>query len=136
MKAITSLNAIKAHEPCKHGWRKLLKYLNKIKADDEVLELSRILESNGLDDALWCLRAVNGINLEVLLKNYDKAYFNTHLNAMVAGDKARSAISRRMINCTASEVDKARYDTYWEAYHANYERCFEDEKWKIIKMFC
>ena len=56
----TTLNKIRANSPCTDGWEKLLKNLGKTKADDEPLMLTTILESNGLDDALWCLRAVDG----------------------------------------------------------------------------
>lgn len=55
--AITTLNEIREHAPCKEGWEKLLSHLGKTKADDEPLHMLTILESNGLDDALWCLRA-------------------------------------------------------------------------------
>jgi len=50
----TTLKRIKEHEPCPDGWKKLLTHLGKTKADDEVLPFSVIVESNGLDDALWC----------------------------------------------------------------------------------
>ncbi len=53
----TTLNRIKKHNPCKDGWKKLLNHLGKTQADDEVLPFSVIVESNGLDDALWCCRA-------------------------------------------------------------------------------
>ena len=56
----TTLNAIRAHHPCSDGWAKLLSHLGKTKADDELLSITRILDSNGLDDALWCLSAVTG----------------------------------------------------------------------------
>ncbi len=56
----TTLNKIHEHSPCVKGWKKLMKSLGKTKADDEVLPLEYILESNGLDDAMWALRAVNG----------------------------------------------------------------------------
>jgi hypothetical protein len=54
----TTLNRIREHSPCSDGWRKLLKHLGKTEADDDPLPLVTILDSNGLDDALWCLRAV------------------------------------------------------------------------------
>ena len=63
----TTLNKIREHEPCKSGWGKLLTYLGKTKADDEPLEITTILDSNGLDDAIWCLRAVEGKDREVRL---------------------------------------------------------------------
>jgi hypothetical protein len=53
----TTLNKIREHGPCEDGWRKLLKYLGKTEADDDPLPLLTILESNGLDDALWCTRS-------------------------------------------------------------------------------
>ena len=53
----TTLNRIRAHGPCAGGWAKLLKHLGKTQADDEPLPFATILESNGLDDALWCCRA-------------------------------------------------------------------------------
>ena len=40
--------------PCSKGWRKLLKHLGKTVADNELLPFSVILDSNGLEDALWC----------------------------------------------------------------------------------
>ena len=54
----TTLNAIREHGPCADGWKKLLNHLGKTGADDEPLSLLTILDSNGLDDALWCLRAM------------------------------------------------------------------------------
>ena len=53
----TTLNKIKACSPCESGYKKLLKHLGKTKADDELLPFEVILDSNGLDDALWCCRS-------------------------------------------------------------------------------
>lgn len=63
----TTLNKIREHSPCSEGWRKLLATLGKTKADDEPLRLITILDSNGLDDALWCLRAIEGRDSEIRL---------------------------------------------------------------------
>ena len=63
----TTLNKIREHEPCKSGWGKLLTYLGKTKADDEPLSIATILDSNGLSDALWCLRAVECYDREIRL---------------------------------------------------------------------
>lgn len=50
-----SLNEIRVHSPCKSGWETLLK--SKPNADwNEQFPLSDIIDSNGLEDALWCLR--------------------------------------------------------------------------------
>ena len=63
----TTLAAIREHSPCADGWAKLLRHLGKTSADAEPLMLLTILESNGLDDALWCLRAVDGHKREIRL---------------------------------------------------------------------
>lgn len=54
----TTLNQIRSHSPCRSGWAKLLRTLNKTQADDEPLTMDVILASNGLVDAIWCLRAM------------------------------------------------------------------------------
>ena len=56
----TTLNKIRYRSPCKGGWKKLLTHLGKTKADKEQLPILTILEVLGLDDAIWCLRAVDG----------------------------------------------------------------------------
>jgi len=53
----TTLNKIRDHSPCQEGWEKLLKHLGKTKADDEPLPFAVIVESNGIEDALWCCRS-------------------------------------------------------------------------------
>ena len=63
----TTLNAIREHSPCHEGWEKLLRHLGKTKADDEPVSIITILDSNGIDDALWCLRAVTGYDRELRL---------------------------------------------------------------------
>ena len=63
----TTLNKIRENNPCPGGWEKLLKHLGKTKADDEPLSIATILDSNGLNDALWCLRAVEGHDKEIRL---------------------------------------------------------------------
>jgi hypothetical protein len=51
-----TLNQITAFGPCTSGWRTLLKSLNKTDADNEPVSLLHILQSNGLADAIWCMR--------------------------------------------------------------------------------
>jgi hypothetical protein len=53
----TTLNRIREHRPCEDGWKKLLAGLGKTTADDEPLPYAKIVEINGIDDALWACRA-------------------------------------------------------------------------------
>ena len=63
----TTLKKIRAHSPCSDGWANLLRGLSKVQADDEPLWIDQILDHNGLDDALWCLQAVEGCDREIRL---------------------------------------------------------------------
>ena len=61
----TTLNRIRAHGPCGliprktplEGYQKLKAGLGPGWGDDDPIPFARILEINGLDDALWCCRA-------------------------------------------------------------------------------
>jgi hypothetical protein len=61
----TTLNKVRSHSPCISGWKKLLNTLGKTEADDEELSLLTILNSNGVEDAIWCFRAVDGHDAEI-----------------------------------------------------------------------
>jgi hypothetical protein len=53
-----TLNEIRMHKPCPAGWVKLLKHLGKTQADDKRFPYEKIIDSNGLEDALWGLRCL------------------------------------------------------------------------------
>lgn len=69
----TTLSRILEHGPCGQdpedgcGWWRLLNHLGKTEPDNKPLSMITILESNGLDDALWALRSVEGYEREVRL---------------------------------------------------------------------
>lgn len=52
-----TLNKIRAHGPCEDGWKKLLKAKAGVGMNDE-FPLADVLDSNGLNDTLWCLRCL------------------------------------------------------------------------------
>lgn len=58
MKLTTTLAILRSHQPCAAGWEKLLHALGHGFPDDKPIDFWTILESNGLDDALWALRGV------------------------------------------------------------------------------
>lgn len=64
----TTLNKIRKHHTYDAiDWEKLLKHLDKTQADDEPLKITTIIDSNGLQDAIWCLSAVDGHDSEIRL---------------------------------------------------------------------
>ena len=107
MIAKTTLNKLREHSPCTSGWKKLLAHLGKVQPDDVKLPLSVILESNGLDDALWALRAAR-CDRESRLFACDCAQSVAHLNpdprVQASIDTARRFADR---NATREELAAA-----------------------------
>jgi hypothetical protein len=105
----TTLNKIRSHSPCVSGWTKLLKNLGKTCADDEPLAITTILDSNGVDDALWCLRAVDGHQKEMRLYAVDCARSVQHLIADPRSVAAIDVAQRHAYGlATDSELAAAR----------------------------
>lgn len=104
----TTLNRIRQRNPCTDGWEKLLKYLGKTGPDDEPLSLLTILESNGFDDTLWCLRAVDKFEKERQLLAISYAKEVKHL--MPAKSKKALDVFERYANglATKKEFEAAR----------------------------
>ena len=105
----TTLNKIKQYTPCSEGWTKLLNHLGKTQSDDEPLELTTILKSNGLDDAFWALRAVDGKDKEIRLMACDFAESVVYLANDERCNKAIE-VSRKYANgeATVEELAAAR----------------------------
>ena len=59
MKLTTTLNKIRACAPCGAGWRTLIEHLGKDFNPDAEINLLTVLESNGVADMLWSLRAID-----------------------------------------------------------------------------
>ena len=156
----TTLNKIYAKQPCGSGWEKLLNSLGKIKPDDEDLELSHILESNGIRDAIWALRCFNYLDYclfladvaEGVLDIYEKKHNNpAPRNAINAirlfkeGKITKSELKNTAATTTAAS-DAAAYAAYAAAYaaYAAADAAYADarkNKWEeitvlFIKFFC
>ena len=123
----TTLNKIRSHHPCVSGWKKILTYLNKTEADDEPLSISTILKSNGIDDALWALRAVDGYDKEIKLFAIWCARQVQHLmkdqrsiNSLDVAEKylACSAVLEEVKMAAADAADAADAATYAAATYA------------------
>src|SRR6185503_3979478 len=117
----TTLNQIREHSPCEEGWKKLLKSLNKTKADDEPVSIVQVLDSNGLDDALWCLRAVKGCDREIRLFAVWCARQVEHL---MEDERSKQAlvVAERHANGEATDAElAAARDAAWDAAGAAWD---------------
>ncbi len=111
----TTLNAIRQHGPCEEGWKKLLTHLGKTKADDEPLSIITILDSNGLDDALWCLRAVEGCDREIRLYAVWCARQVQHLMTDPRSVAALDVAERYANGMATDEELRSAWDAAWVA---------------------
>lgn len=111
----TTLAAIRDADPCANGWKKLLRHLGKTEADNEPLSIITVLDSNGLGDALWCLRAVTGHQREMRLYAVWCARQVQHLMSD-ARSIAALDVAERYANGQATEAElDAAWAAAWDA---------------------
>lgn len=97
-----TLNQIKKHSPGLTTWITLLLSQNKTHADDDPIHLMDIFESNGLDDAIWCLRCCDYKYYCLFLADVAESvlpFFEKH-NSSQAPRKAIEVIRRCQHNVT------------------------------------
>lgn len=131
----TTLNKIKAHRPYQDGWEKLLKSLGKTQADDEPVSLLHILNSNGLDDALWALRASDATDKDMRLY---AVWCARQVQYLMKDPRSLAAIdvAERYANgdATAEELSAA-YAAAYAAYAAR-AAARAAQKNRFIEVFC
>lgn len=112
----TTLKDIRAASPCSDGWAKLLAHLGKSRAeaknDVTPLPVLTVLESNGIDDALWVLDSAVGNRMLCRLFAADCAERVLHVFERECPDntRPREAINAaRNPDATNEELATARY---------------------------
>lgn len=122
-----TLQQIKDAHPCEDGWKKVLKANGGLKADyNKPFPLVSILDSNGLDDALWVIDKVDGMrehkslwyefsrwcafqNVEKIAKYCSVNDYDLILNWLESGDETtRKAAREAALSVAGSGVE-------WEA---------------------
>lgn len=114
----TTLNKIwnANHAEDGYGWDKLLINLGKSAADDEPLTILEILNSNGLYDALWALRTVDGHDKIIRIYGCWCASRVVHLTK---DDRSYDAI-RVSMRYADGMVTKEELETAWlESWNAS-----------------
>ena len=134
----TTLNRIREHSPCASVWKKLLAHLGKTAADDEPLAFAEILTSNGLDDALWCLRAEPQHSKKWRLYAVRCARRRVQHLMKDARSLAALDVAERHANgsATDAELDAARdaaWDAAWDAARAAARAAARDAAWDAAR---
>ncbi len=137
----TTLNKIRSKSPCCKGWEALLKHLGKKKADDELVSLKTILESNGIEDSVWCLCAVDNIDKEARLFAVWCARQVQHLmkdqRSIDALDVAEKFANREATQDKLDAAGAAAMAAAWAAARAAaLDAAGDAQTEKFIEMFC
>jgi hypothetical protein len=121
----TTLKAIKEHSPCSEGLKKLLKHLGKTKCDEEPLPLVEILKSNGLDDAIWCLRSVDhkSVRLYAVACAREVQHLMTDERSLKALDVAEAYANGKATEEEMEQARSAACDATDAAYAATKAAC-------------
>ena len=141
----TTMRKIRAAGPCglrledgkRVGYLKLRHYLGKGYGDDTPVDIATILDSNGLDDALWCLRAVDGHAREMRLY---AVWCARQVQSLMEDQRSLTAldVAERYANGAASndELDAARdaaRDAAWKATSAGWKAAQAGGAWAAWK---
>lgn len=131
IKLTTTLNLIRSYNPCADGYAKLVRHLGGVKkyGADTPIDLAVILESNGVQDMLWCLRAVPPEQQSLARRfcSWVAADFAAHVLPVYTKYYPNDQRVQDCINgvyqywrgeITKSELMKLREVTAWEAWEA------------------
>ena len=117
----TTLAAIRAKEPCKDGWTKLISSLGGIKeyGENTPLTFRQIYKSNGHSDMLWCLRALPA-EYAPLIRHFavDCAEQVNHLMTDPRSLNALVVARRHADGLATDEELKAAYAAAYAAAHS------------------
>lgn len=140
----TTLNEIRSHGPCglkpdpetgeREGLCLLLHYLGKTTTDDESLPIEVILDSNGLDDALWVFDRTQDKRLWVMLA----VTFARRVQHLMADERSTNAldVAERWARgqATDAELETAR-DAAWDASRAAWDAAVDAEReWQASEL--
>lgn len=122
MKLYTTLELLRKNEACKLGYRKLLSNLGKDYDKEAPIDLLNVLESNGLANTLWCLRATTEDSKKITV---DFAVFCAEQVLPIFeakypdDDRPRKAIEAAKNSSAASAAASAAYAAASAAYAAD-----------------
>ena len=121
-----TLQQLRQHGPCVNGYNKLVAHLRGVpytprktyvrRKHDAPIDLETILDSNGVQDAVWAARCLKGYDRE--LRHFAVACARllgpTDPRSLKALEVAEAFADGK---ATKKELDEARYEA-WDAYYA------------------
>ena len=126
----TTFKLLRGHHACKDRYAVLRESLRG-RGDDEPITMIEILDSNGLDDALWALRAVPDEQADERdrLARLFACWCVRQIWHLLTDDRSRTAVevaeryavgdaTRDALNDAASYAADAAYAAYYAAYAA------------------
>lgn len=106
----TTLATLREHQPCKSGEKKLINFLGR---EDGEVSFSQILESNGIKDAIWCLRVLPDYNVDVMHFKLICARRVEHLDITGVAKNCLDVLDKFISgNATRADLKKAASASY------------------------
>ena len=117
MKLTTTLNRIRACSPCTSGWKTLLNHMGPEHDPDAPINLLTVLESNGVQDMLWCLRATEQDSKSAAIElaaRFAESALSIFETKYPGDDRPRKAIeaARAYLRGEGNAADTAAYAAY------------------------
>jgi hypothetical protein len=151
----TTLNRIRANGPCGikpqpdgtlTGYLKLRAYVGEDYDPDAPIDLLMILDSNGLNDALWCLRAVDVPERDIRRYALACARRVEHLDKSGAATRCNDVHERWLAGDATDEELEAARDAAWAARDAAWGAAWDaaedaedaerDYQTRLLKAWC
>lgn len=131
MSTITvSLNEIREQGPCRDGWAKVLASKGGTSADmDAPFPITDIIESNGLDDALWTLRCRP--ERSNLWRKF-AVWAARQVEHLMIDERSKAALEvawRHSEGLTTDEELAAAWDADWDAHKKKLIQILTAGKW-------
>jgi hypothetical protein len=124
-----TLNQLRAAEPCKEGWRAALKCRRKRKADDAPFALAELIQSNGIQETLWAIKAVQDQERELrhlarVAAERIAPCCSREISALIRSKNSIEIIYQTGMNCCSCAADWAAVtafhpDVRWAARSAS-----------------
>lgn len=108
-----TLNKIEEAKPCKPGWRKVLRAHEKLGRDTEFPLLS-VLDSNSLEDTIWCMRCLP--EYEALWRKYG-VWCAAQVEHLMTDDRSKNALRVAWRHSEGLATDE-ELSTAWAAAEA------------------
>ena len=118
-----TLSGIKKHGPCSDEFKRLLNRIGMSEEEDnQHISMETIIDSNGIDEAIWCLCAVSGHDKEIRLFAVWCARQVQHLMTDKRSVDAIDVAEQHALGAATEDDLRAAFEEAWNSALHNVHR--------------